>query len=35
MDIRLACVFDFEDARLVNETVYCDFATLQRRLGAA
>jgi hypothetical protein len=28
-------VFDFADARLVNETVYFDFATLQHQLGAA
>ena len=35
MDIRLACVFDFEGEQLVNETVYFDFATLQRQLGAA
>ena len=35
MDIRVACVFNFEEDRLVNETVYFDFATLQRQLGAA
>ena len=35
MDIQLACVFDFEGELLVNETVYFDFATLQRQLGAA
>jgi steroid delta-isomerase-like uncharacterized protein len=35
MDLRIACVFDFEDDRLVNETVYFDFATLARQLGAA
>jgi SnoaL-like polyketide cyclase len=33
MDIRLVCVFDFEDTQLVNETVFFDFATLQRQLG--
>ena len=33
MDIRVACVFDFEGAGLVNETVYFDFATLQRQLA--
>lgn len=33
MDVAIACVFDFEDDRLVNETVYFDFATLQRQLG--
>ncbi len=32
MDLRLACVFDFEDDRLVNETVYFDLATLERQL---
>jgi predicted ester cyclase len=33
MDIRAACVFDFEGAGLVNESVYFDLATLQRQLG--
>lgn len=33
MDLRAACVFDFEDDRLVNETVYFDLATLQRQLS--
>ena len=33
MDIRLACVFDFEGAGLVNESVYFDLATLQRQLA--
>lgn len=33
MDLRVACVFDFEDDRLVNETVYFDFAALQRQLS--
>ena len=32
MDIRLACIFDFEGDCLVNETVYFDLATLQRQL---
>lgn len=35
MDIRLACIFDFEDDRLVNETVYFDAATLARQLGGS
>ena len=35
MDIRVACVFDFEGAGLVNETVYFDLATLQRQLASA
>ncbi len=35
MDIRLACVFDFDDDRLVNETVYFDLATLQRQLAGS
>ena len=34
MDLRMACVFDFEGDRLINETVYFDFATLQRQLAA-
>ena len=34
MDIRVACVFDFEGDRLLNETVYFDLATLQRQLVA-
>jgi steroid delta-isomerase-like uncharacterized protein len=34
MDLRAACVFDFEDDRLINETVYFDFAALQRQLGS-
>ena len=29
MELSLACVFDFEDDRLINESVYFDFATLQ------
>jgi steroid delta-isomerase-like uncharacterized protein len=32
-DVRLACIFDFDGEKLVNETVYFDFATLQRQLG--
>lgn len=33
MDIRAACVFDFEEDRLVNETVYFDFGALARQLA--
>jgi limonene-1,2-epoxide hydrolase len=32
MDLRLACIFDFDADRLINETVYFDFATMQRQL---
>ena len=35
MDVRVACVFDFEEDRLINETVYFDFATIQRQLTEA
>jgi len=35
MNLRVACVFDFEEDRLVNETVYFDFGALQRQLGSA
>jgi steroid delta-isomerase-like uncharacterized protein len=34
MDLRAACVFDFQEDRMVNETVYFDFAALQRQLGS-
>ena len=34
MDIPLACVFDFDDDKLINETVYFDFATLQAPAGS-
>ena len=34
MDILLACVFDFDGDKLMNETVYFDFATLTRQLAA-
>lgn len=34
MELPLACVFDFEDDRLINESVYFDLATLQRQLTA-
>ena len=33
MDLPAACVFDFEADRLINETVYFDFATVQRQLA--
>lgn len=33
MDVAIACVFDFDEDRLVNETVYFDYATLQRQLA--
>jgi steroid delta-isomerase-like uncharacterized protein len=33
MDVRLAAIFDFDDDKLVNETVYFDFATLQQQLS--
>jgi steroid delta-isomerase-like uncharacterized protein len=33
MDIQAACIFDFDEDRLINETVYFDFATLQRQLA--
>jgi limonene-1,2-epoxide hydrolase len=35
MDIRLACVFDFDGDRLANETEYFDLTTLQRQLGSS
>jgi len=33
MDIRVACIFEFDDDRLMCEKVYFDFATLLRQLG--
>ena len=33
MDLRAACVFDFEEDRLVNETVYFDVGALQTQLA--
>lgn len=33
MEVPCACIFDFDGDNLVNETVYFDFATLQRQLG--
>lgn len=32
MQTPLVCIFDFEGDRLMNESVYFDFATLQRQL---
>lgn len=32
MEVPIVCIFDFDDDRLVNESVYFDFATLQRQL---
>lgn len=34
MHVPVACVFDFDGERLMNETVYFDFATAQRQLSA-
>ncbi len=34
MSVPAACFFDFDDDRLVNETVYFDFATLERQLAS-
>lgn len=33
MDVAIACIFDFDEDRLINETVYFDLATLQRQLA--
>ena len=33
MDVRVACIFEFDEDRLMCEKVYFDFATLQRQLG--
>jgi steroid delta-isomerase-like uncharacterized protein len=33
MTVAAACIFDFDGDRLLNETVYFDFATLQRQLA--
>lgn len=35
LDVSLACIFDFDEDRLINEKVYFDFATVQRQLNAA
>jgi predicted ester cyclase len=35
MDLPMVCVYNFDGDHLMNETVYFDFATLQRQLGAA
>ena len=34
VDFPVACIFDFEEDRLVCEKVYFDFATLLRQVGA-
>jgi hypothetical protein len=34
MSIRSACVFDFEGADLVNESVYFDHAAFLSQIGA-
>lgn len=33
MEVPAVCIFDFEGTRLMNETVYFDYATLQRQLS--
>ena len=33
MDVKVACVFEFEEDRLVCEKVYFDLATVMRQLG--
>ena len=33
MDVRLAAIFDFDEDKLVNESVYFDFATLQQQIS--
>jgi steroid delta-isomerase-like uncharacterized protein len=33
VDLPMACIFDFEDDRLVCEKVYFDLATMLRQLG--
>lgn len=35
LDISAACIFDFEDDRLMNEKVFFDFATVQKQLNSA
>jgi steroid delta-isomerase-like uncharacterized protein len=32
MELPAVCIFDFDAERLINESVYFDFATLQRQL---
>lgn len=34
MDVPMACIFDFEEDRLVCEKLYFDLATMLRQLGA-
>jgi hypothetical protein len=33
IDVRVGCLFEFEEDRLVCERVWFDFATILRRLG--
>jgi len=33
MDVKVACVFEFEEDRLMCEKVYFDLATVMRQLG--
>ena len=33
MDVTVACVFEFEEGRLMCEKVYFDMATVMRQLG--
>lgn len=33
MDVKVACIFEFEEDRLVCEKVYFDMATVMRQLG--
>ncbi len=35
LDVALACIFDFDEDRLINEKVFFDFATVQRQLTAS
>jgi steroid delta-isomerase-like uncharacterized protein len=35
MDVPVACVFEFDGTRLMNETVYFDFATAARQLASS
>jgi steroid delta-isomerase-like uncharacterized protein len=34
MDLRIACIFEFQEDRLTSEKVYMDFATVLQQLGA-
>ena len=35
IDVRVGCLFEFEDDRLLCERVYFDFLTILRQLGVA